>query len=54
MVASPTIKVFLVDDHPVVRVGIRYLLEAKGPVEVVGEAETGEEALERKIGRAHV
>ncbi|AEB11108.1 response regulator [Marinithermus hydrothermalis] len=41
------IRVFLVDDHPVVRAGIRFLLEAKGPVQVVGEAESGEEALEK-------
>ncbi|BCZ87392.1 DNA-binding response regulator [Thermus thermophilus] len=37
------IQVFLVDDHPVVRAGIRYLLQGK--VEIVGEAETGQEAL---------
>lgn len=38
-------RVFLVDDHPVVRAGVRYLLQ--GHVEVVGEAESGTEALSR-------
>lgn len=39
------IRVFLVDDHPVVRSGIRSLLEKDASIEVVGEASTGEEAL---------
>lgn len=39
------IRVFLVDDHPVVRSGIRSLLEKDASIEVVGEAATGEEAL---------
>lgn len=36
----------LVDDHPVVRAGIRYLLEVRGAMQVVGEASTAAEALE--------
>ena len=43
----PPIRMFLVDDHAVVRAGIRVLLDARDRFEVVGEAETGEEALER-------
>lgn len=39
-----TIRVLLVDDHPVVRSGLRAVLE-RGSVEVVGEAATGEEAI---------
>lgn len=39
-----TIRVLLVDDHPVVRSGLRAVLE-RGAVEVVGEAATGEEAI---------
>jgi len=39
------IRVILVDDHPVVRNGIRSLLEKAGDIEVVGEADNGEEAL---------
>ncbi len=40
-------KIFLVDDHAVVRKGIRALLETNGSINVVGEAENGEEAVER-------
>lgn len=39
------IRVLLVDDHPVVRQGIRGLLESAVDIEVVGEASNGEEAL---------
>jgi two-component system response regulator DevR len=42
-----TIRVFLVDDHPLVRDGVRSALEASGGLEVVGEAGTVEEALAR-------
>ncbi len=41
------IRVFLLDDHEVVRVGVRELLESDGDVEVVGEASTAAEALVR-------
>jgi two-component system response regulator DevR len=41
------LKVFLLDDHEVVRAGIRGLLEADGGIEVVGEAGTAEEAIQR-------
>lgn len=40
-------RVFLLDDHEVVRRGMRDLLEATGDVEVVGEAATAGEALRR-------
>ncbi|MCK0112742.1 response regulator transcription factor [Ornithinimicrobium sp. F0845] len=39
------LRVLLVDDHPVVRSGLRAVLEATGRVEVVGEASSGEQAL---------
>jgi NarL family two-component system response regulator LiaR len=42
---SKPITVFLVDDHAVVRQGIRASLEARQNFVVVGEAESGEEAL---------
>lgn len=42
-----TIRVFLLDDHDLVREGIRSLLESDDEIEVVGEAATGEEALTR-------
>ncbi len=40
-----TIKVFMVDDHALVRTGMRMILSAQVDIEVVGEAETGESAL---------
>lgn len=40
-----TITVLLVDDHPVVRSGLRAVLETGGALRVVGEAATGEEAI---------
>jgi two-component system response regulator DevR len=41
------LRVFLLDDHEVVRTGLRSLLEAEGDVEVVGEAGTAADALAR-------
>lgn len=41
------IRVLLVDDHAMFRAGIRALLEAEGRVEVVGEAGSGDEAVDR-------
>ena len=41
------IRVFLLDDHEVVRRGVRDLLESEGDVEVVGEASTAAEAMSR-------
>jgi DNA-binding NarL/FixJ family response regulator len=40
-----TIRVFIVDDHALVRTGMRMILSAEVDIEVVGEAETGELAL---------
>ncbi|MFZ1362038.1 MAG: response regulator transcription factor [Candidatus Nanopelagicales bacterium] len=42
-----TIRVFLLDDHEVVRRGIAELLSAHGQIEIVGEAATAEQALDR-------
>ncbi len=42
---TKTIRVLLADDHPTLRVGLRVLLDQATDVEVVGEAEDGEEAL---------
>ncbi|MFE5878218.1 response regulator [Rhodococcus sp. NPDC056506] len=41
---TTAIRVFLVDDHLVVRAGLRALLDTQPDVEVVGEASSGEEA----------
>jgi len=39
------IRVFLVDDHAVVRDGLRFLLEAHGDITVIGDASDGHEAV---------
>jgi two-component system response regulator NreC len=41
------IKLMLADDHLVVRSGLRMLLESKPDMEIVGEAESGREAVEK-------
>ncbi len=40
-----TIRVFLVDDHSLVRAGMRMILAGETDIQVVGEAESGEQAL---------
>ena len=50
--AAVTTRVFLLDDHEVVRRGLRELLDAEDDLEVVGEAGTAEEA-HRRIPAAH-
>ncbi len=40
------IEVLLVDDHPIYRQGLKYILEGSGKIRVVGEASDGMEALE--------
>ena len=40
-----TIRVFMVDDHALVRTGLRMILSAETDIEILGEAESGEEAL---------
>lgn len=42
-----TIRILLVDDHIVLRAGLRALLEAEHDMRVVGEASTGEEGIDR-------
>ena len=42
-----SIRVFLLDDHELVREGVRSLLESDEDIEVVGEASTSAEAIER-------
>ncbi len=49
------IKVLLVDDHPMVREGMKRLLEGEGGFEVVGEVDSVEEALvELARGRTEI
>ncbi|MEG3192334.1 response regulator transcription factor [Lysobacter sp. D1-1-M9] len=42
-----TIRVFIVDDHALVRTGMRMILSAQSDIEVIGDAESGELALPR-------
>ena len=44
---SEPVRVFLLDDHEVVRRGLRDLLTSAGGIDVVGEAGTADEALRR-------
>ena len=43
--AEPPIRVLIVDDHPIVRQGLRTYLSSRAGVEVVGEASDGEQAV---------
>jgi NarL family two-component system response regulator LiaR len=45
--SSPKIKVLLVDDHAVVRQGLRTFLELQDDITIVGEAANGVEAIEQ-------
>ena len=42
---SDTIRVIIADDHPVVRIGLRGMLETQADIEVVGESENGKQAV---------
>ena len=44
---SAPLRVFLLDDHELVRRGVRELLESEGDIEVVGEASSAAEAMVR-------
>jgi DNA-binding NarL/FixJ family response regulator len=44
---TPTVRILIVDDHPVVRQGLRALLTKKPEFEVCAEASTGREAVEK-------
>ncbi|MFC4605428.1 response regulator [Rhodococcus kronopolitis] len=46
MSAAAVLRILLVDDHPVVRAGLRALLSSHEGLDVVAEASSGEQALE--------
>src|SRR3954470_16807409 len=45
--SSERIRVFLLDDHEIVRRGLRELLESEGDIEVIGESSLAQEAARR-------
>ena len=47
--ANSGIKVMLVDDHAVVRMGFKLLLQGSDDIQVIAEAESGEEAIKRYL-----
>ena len=49
---SRPIRILIADDHPLFRAGLRALLDSVADTEVVGEAETGEEAVEVALALA--
>jgi DNA-binding NarL/FixJ family response regulator len=51
MSSDSQIRVVLVDDHAVVRAGIRQFLERASDIQIVGEAEDGEEAKAVVLGQ---
>lgn len=52
---SDPVRVVIVDDHPVVRDGLRAILDTQPDIEVVGEAATGVEAISLvRIHRPHL
>jgi two-component system, NarL family, response regulator NreC len=42
-------RLLLVDDHAIVRAGLRMLLESQPDMEIVGECETGRDAIQRAL-----
>ena len=51
-----SIRIIIVDDHAVVRAGMRLLIESDPSIEIVGEGENGKEAVElaKKYGDIRV
>ena len=45
--ATPaSIRIFIVDDHPLIRIGLAAMLKSAGDFTICGEAESGEQALQ--------
>ena len=47
-------RILVADDHPIVRSGLRRLLNSKPDLEVVAEAENGAEAVEEQWPRTSI
>ena len=46
------IKLFIADDHPVFRAGLKLLIEKDAQLKIIGEASDGGEAIEKLLGSA--
>ncbi len=47
--ATPGIRIVIADDHPVVRIGVRNMLQSDRAMEVVGECGDGDEAITQTL-----
>ncbi|MGB6130489.1 MAG: response regulator transcription factor [Acidobacteriaceae bacterium] len=47
--AAPDIRIVIADDHPVVRIGVRNMLQSDRAMEVVGECGDGDEAITQTL-----
>jgi len=46
---APVVRILLADDHPVVRIGVRNMLQVNDGFDVVGEASDGDEAIAQTL-----
>jgi DNA-binding NarL/FixJ family response regulator len=47
--SAPAIRILLADDHPVIRIGVRNMLQSEPGLEVVGECSDGDEAITQTL-----
>ena len=47
--ASRNIRIVIADDHPVIRIGVRNMLQAEPGLEVAGECNDGDEAITQTL-----
>jgi DNA-binding NarL/FixJ family response regulator len=47
LLSQPKIRVLIVDDHPLVRMGLEFILAVENDIEIAGEAGDGGEAVEK-------
>jgi two-component system nitrate/nitrite response regulator NarL len=47
--ASPPIRILIADDHPVIRIGVRNMLQSEPGLDVVGECSDGDEAITQTL-----
>src|SRR3712207_691037 len=47
MASTDKVTVYLLDDHEVVRQGLKTMLEASGDIQVIGESDSAEESASR-------